>query len=186
MLNRLKQYISARIIRYLAQPTRRYAPFFAPDPEMTRRSLEPGDVVLIEGNTRLSAIIKFLTQSTWSHAALYVGERPGDRGPGHMAAPDLEANVLLEAEAEIGVTTVPLSKYAAFNTRICRPTGLEPARPGSASSTTRWRGSASNTTPTRSSILHAISFPIRRCRCGFAAACWRSAAAIRPRRSARR
>jgi len=89
MLDRLKEYISARIIRYLAQPTRRYAPFFAPDPEMTRRSLEPGDVVLIEGNTRLSAIIKFLTQSTWSHAALYVGERPGDRGPGHAAAADL-------------------------------------------------------------------------------------------------
>ena len=125
MLDRLKEYISARIIRYLAQPTRRYAPFFAPDPEMTRRSLEPGDVVLIEGNTRLSAIIKFLTQSTWSHAALYVGERPGDRGPGHAAAADLEPNVLLEAEAEIGVITVPLSKYAHFNIRICRPAGLD-------------------------------------------------------------
>jgi permuted papain-like amidase YaeF/Yiix C92 family enzyme len=124
MLDRLKEYISARIIRYLAQPTSRYAPFFAPDLETTRRSLEPGDVILIEGNTRLSAIIKFLTQSTWSHAALYVGERPGDRGPGHSAAPDLEANVLLEAEAQIGVTTVPLSKYAHFNIRICRASGL--------------------------------------------------------------
>src|ERR1700753_3051661 len=103
MLDRLKQYISARIIRYLAQPTKRYAPFFAPDPEVTRRTLQPGDVILIEGNTRLSAIIKFLTQSTWSHAALYVGERPGDRGPRHAAVPDAEPNVLLEAEAETGV-----------------------------------------------------------------------------------
>jgi hypothetical protein len=126
MLDRLKEYISARIIRYLAQPTKRYAPFFAPDPEITRRTLQPGDVILIEGNTRLSAIIKFLTQSTWSHAALYVGERTGDRGPGHTAARDLEPNVLLEAEAKIGVTTVPLSKYAHFNLRICRPTGLSP------------------------------------------------------------
>ena len=125
MLDRLKEYISARIIRYLAQPTSRYAPFFAPDPEVTRRSLEPGDVVLIEGNTRLSAIIKFLTQSTWSHAALYVGERAGDRGPGHSAAADLEPNVLLEAEAQLGVTTVPLSKYAHFNIRICRAARLD-------------------------------------------------------------
>jgi hypothetical protein len=31
-------------------------------------------VLLIEGNTRLSVIIKYLTQSTWSHAALYVGD----------------------------------------------------------------------------------------------------------------
>ena len=76
MFDRFAEYISARIIRYLAKPTVRYAPFFAPDPELTRRSLQPGDVVLIEGNTRLSAVINFLTQSTWSHAALYVGERP--------------------------------------------------------------------------------------------------------------
>ena len=36
-------------------------------------ALEPCDVLLVEGNSRLSAIIKYLTQSTWSHAALYVG-----------------------------------------------------------------------------------------------------------------
>jgi hypothetical protein len=38
--------------------------------------------------------------------------------------PDGEPNVLLEAEANLGVTTVPLSKYGRFNTRICRPVGL--------------------------------------------------------------
>jgi hypothetical protein len=70
MLDRLTTYISARILRYLAEPTKRYAPFFAPAPEVLRRALQPGDILLIEGNTRLSAIIKFLTQSTWSHAAL--------------------------------------------------------------------------------------------------------------------
>ena len=83
-----------------------------------KAALQPGDVLLIEGNTRLSAIIKFLTQSTWSHAALYVGERPGD------VSPSGEPNILLEAEADTGVTTVPLSKYLHFNTRICRAVGL--------------------------------------------------------------
>src|SRR6185312_6633605 len=118
MFDRLKEAISASILRFLSKPTARYAPFFAPDPEVVRKALQPGDVILIEGNTRLSAIIKFLTQSTWSHAALYVGERPGD------AAPDGEPNVLLEAEVKPGVTTVPLSKYVHFNLRICRPVGL--------------------------------------------------------------
>jgi hypothetical protein len=126
MFDRLAESISAWIIRYLSKPTARYAPFFAPDITVIRRALEPGDVVLIEGNTRLSAIIKFLTQSTWSHAALYVGERPGDRGSGHDGAADGEPNVLLEAETETGVATVPLSKYAHFNIRICRATGLSP------------------------------------------------------------
>jgi hypothetical protein len=121
MFDRFKEAISARILRFLAKPTVRYAPFFAPDPAVIRAALQPGDVVLIEGNTRLSAIIKFLTQSTWSHAALYVGVRPGD------IAPDGEPNVLLEAEAATGVITVPLSKYVHFNLRICRAVGLDTA-----------------------------------------------------------
>ncbi len=119
MFDRLETYLSAKILRFLAQPTARYAPFFAPDPTVVRSALKPGDIVLVEGNTRLSAIIKFLTQSTWSHAALYVGERPRDM------APSGEPNVLLEAEANTGVVTVPLSKYVGFNIRICRPVGLD-------------------------------------------------------------
>src|SRR5436190_9162056 len=114
IFDRLSSYISERIIRYLATPTVRYAPFFAPAPDVLRQALQPGDVLLIEGNTRLSAIIKFLTQSTWSHTCLYVGESGGMSASG-------EPNVLLEAEVVAGVTTVPLSKYAHFNTRICRP-----------------------------------------------------------------
>jgi Permuted papain-like amidase enzyme, YaeF/YiiX, C92 family len=120
MLDRLFTSIGEKILRYLARPSTRYAPFFAPPPDVLRRALQPGDILLIEGNTRLSAIIKFLTQSTWSHAVLYVGERPGD------ALPNGEPNVLLEAEAGTGVVTVPLSKYAHFNTRICRAVGLSP------------------------------------------------------------
>jgi hypothetical protein len=119
MFDKLEAYISAGILRYLGQATRRYAPFFAPDPAVIRRTLAPGDILLVEGNSRLAAIIKFLTQSTWSHAALYVGERPGD------VAPDGEPNVLLEAEADTGVVTVPLSKYVLFHTRICRPVGID-------------------------------------------------------------
>ena len=118
MFDKLKERISAAILRFLSKPTLRYAPFFAPDLDVIRAALRPGDVVLIEGNTRLSAIIKFLTQSTWSHAALFVGERPGDR------APSGEPNVLLEAEVEAGVNTAPLSKYTSYNLRICRAVGL--------------------------------------------------------------
>jgi hypothetical protein len=121
MFSRLESYISAKILHYLAQPTGRYAPFFAADPEVIRRTIQPGDILLIEGNSRLSAVIKYLTQSTWSHAALCVGERPGD------ATADGEPNILLEAEAGTGVVTVPLSRYVGFHTRICRPVGLDDA-----------------------------------------------------------
>ena len=119
MLDKLEAYLGTKILRFLSKPTARYAPFFAPDPAVVRAALRPGDIVLVEGNTRLSAIIKFLTQSTWSHAALYVGERPGD------TTANGEPKVLVEAEAATGVVTVPLSKYVGFNMRICRPVNLD-------------------------------------------------------------
>jgi len=114
MLSRTFAWIGRRILDYLAQPIADYEPFFAPDPELLERVLLPGDVLLIEGNTRLSVIIQYLTQSTWSHAALYVGaDRLGTDGKG-------ERLVLIEATAKDGVIAAPLSDYAHFNTRICR------------------------------------------------------------------
>jgi hypothetical protein len=118
MYQNLKEWIGRRILRYLNTPSRRYAPFFAPPIDILRQSLQTGDILLIEGNTRLSAVIKFLTQSTWSHAALYVG----DTAMGKTT--DGEQDVLLEAFSEVGVVLSPLSKYQKFNTRICRPIGL--------------------------------------------------------------
>src|SRR5450830_943496 len=118
MYQRLKEWIGRRILRYLNTPSLRYAPFFAPPLDILRQSLQPGDILLIEGNTRLSTVIKFLTQSTWSHAALFVGDR------GRHNESKGEQTVLLEANTEQGVLLAPLSKYAHFNTRICRPVGL--------------------------------------------------------------
>lgn len=90
------------------------------DPALLAATLEPGDVLLVEGDTRISVAIKYLTQSTWSHAALYVGLRPD------LPAHDGAAAVLVEADLNDGVRAVPLAQYAAFHTRICRPIGLTP------------------------------------------------------------
>jgi hypothetical protein len=75
-------------------------------------------VLLVEGNNHISGVIKYLTQSTWSHAALYVGPI-GDR-----VAEDGEPLLLVEANIGQGVVAAPLSKYLRFHSRICRPTGL--------------------------------------------------------------
>ena len=121
MFAKLEAFIAAKILHYLSAPVARYAPFYAPDPSVVRAALKPGDILLVEGNSRVSSIIKFLTQSTWSHAALYVGERPGD------LTADGEPKLFLEAEADTGVVTAPLSKYVKFHTRICRPVGVDTA-----------------------------------------------------------
>src|SRR5215475_12285655 len=106
------------IAGYLQKEVPGYEPFTPSDPEYLRSIIEPGDVLLVEGNNRISGIIKYLTQSTWSHAALYVGPVDG------AAEPDGEAHVLIEANVGEGVTSAPLSKYFSYHTRVCRPVGL--------------------------------------------------------------
>ncbi len=90
------------------------------DARMAADTLAPGDVLLVEGNTRMSAVIKYLTQSTWSHAALYVGARP------ELPPVDGEAATLIEADVLEGVRALPLSCYSGFRMRICRPVNLTP------------------------------------------------------------
>jgi hypothetical protein len=106
------------IAGYLQKEVPGYEPFTPSDPEHLRGIIEPGDVLLVEGNNRISGIIKYLTQSTWSHAALYVGPVDGAQEP------DGEPHVLIEAYIGEGVVSAPLSKYFPYHTRLCRPVGL--------------------------------------------------------------
>jgi hypothetical protein len=106
------------IARYLDKPAQGYEPYTPSDPDALRACLRPGDVLLVEGNNHIAGVIKYLTQSTWSHAALYVGPI-GDR-----TTEDGEPLVLVEAHIGQGVIGAPLSKYFRFHTRICRPIAL--------------------------------------------------------------
>ncbi len=117
-MNFLLRQAGGLLARYLNRCARDYEPFAASDPETLRRIMQPGDVLLVEGNRRVSTAIKYMTQSTWSHAALYIGEDEGGSDAGD------EALSLVEADLNEGVIAVPLSKYELFNTRICRPVRL--------------------------------------------------------------
>lgn len=86
-------------------------------PGQLAAALQPGDVLLVDGSNRVSGVIKYLTQSSWSHAALYIGL-------GYAPEGDEEEKVLLEADILEGVRLVPLSEYSSEHTRICRPVGL--------------------------------------------------------------
>ena len=120
MFDWLTHTIGRVLAVYLSKPIKRYEPFSVHNAETLRAILKPGDVLLVEGNSRFSTAIKYLTQSTWSHAALFVGDTLKD-----SACKD-EACELIEADLVAGVIAVPLSKYAHFNTRIVRPVRLTP------------------------------------------------------------
>jgi hypothetical protein len=113
MLDRVGRLIAG----YLQKPASGYEPFTPTEPSALRACIKPGDILLIEGRNHISGIIKYLTQSTWSHAALYVGpiigkidgDKPCD---------------LVESNLDDGIVCVSLSRYFPFHTRICRPVGL--------------------------------------------------------------
>lgn len=107
-----------RMARVLVKQVSGYEPYTPSDYDTLWATLQPGDVLLIEGNQFISSTIKYLTNSTWSHAALYVGHvlpRPEDGS---------ERPRLIESVLGQGCIAVPLSRYSSFNTRICRPVGL--------------------------------------------------------------
>mgnify|MGYP001171418432 FL=1 len=117
-MNRLLRAIGDRLAAYLLAPRAHGAMVALVAPELLEDTLRPGDVLLVEGDSRISMAIKYLTQSTWSHAALFVGTE----WPGATSGP--EPLTLIEADLRAGVRAVPLSAYTRMHTRICRPVGL--------------------------------------------------------------
>jgi hypothetical protein len=113
----LQDRLGRMLARYLEKPATGYEPFTPSDPDALVRALKRGDVLLVEGNNHVAGVIKYLTQSTWSHAALYVGDVVNKVENG-------EPHVLVEANIGEGVVSAPLSKYFNFHTRVCRPVGL--------------------------------------------------------------
>ncbi len=119
------------MIRTLVKDSRNYTQRFPNDIERLKKLIRPGDVILVEGSQRISEIIKYLTQSSWSHAALFVGDRmlrgsAEDSETLRNLYGDEASAMLVEANVETGVCAVPLSKYTPYNIRICRPIKLRP------------------------------------------------------------
>lgn len=95
--------------------------------------IRPGDVILVEGQSRVSKIIRTITQSPWTHTALYVGRLHDieDNNLRKIVAVHMHKreNVRVVIEGLLGQGTVvtPLSEYRHHHIRICRPIGLSPS-----------------------------------------------------------
>jgi hypothetical protein len=114
-------WIGRRLSERLVSETPGKEPFVPSAPDALRRALRPADVLLVAGSSKLSGTIKYLTQSHWSHAALFVGEWPDLPGEGS------ERHELVEVDVGAGCISAPLSKYGSYHTRICRPVDLTEA-----------------------------------------------------------
>jgi len=129
---RFRRRLFDAAVRVLTKPLKSYELHSPNDIASLKRHIRKGDVVLVEGNERISECIKYLTQSSWSHSALFVGDEPLRRDPrqrGELVAQfGEEATFLLvEALVDRGVVLSPLTKYRDFNIRVCRPYNLSTA-----------------------------------------------------------
>ena len=100
------------------------------DFERVKYELRPGDVILVEGRSRVSEVIKMVTQSSWSHAAIFIGKLHDIEDPAlrRMASERFDGppDTQLVIEGMMGKGTVlsNLSSYKTDHIRICRPRGL--------------------------------------------------------------
>jgi hypothetical protein len=125
-------YVLNRMVRFaanlLSKPVASYTLSIPNDLAQLVRIIRKGDVLLVEGNERISEVIKFLTQSSWSHSALYVGDEAVRRDPSLRGKFGDDADhLVVEALVKDGVVLTPLASYREFNIRLCRPWGLTPA-----------------------------------------------------------
>jgi hypothetical protein len=127
-----RRWLADWFLRELTRPRRHYRRFVYNDPRKLKARIEPGDVLLVDGDQRVSEAVKYLTQSSWSHSALFVGDALLRRDEATRRETlrrfGRESRFLIaEALVDKGVTVSPLVKYVNFNVRICRPVGLTSA-----------------------------------------------------------
>lgn len=116
-MSRMLERCGYRLGCWLSTPRRWHRPESHIDTEVLA-CLRPGDVLLVEGASRLSTVIKYLTQSSWSHAALYIGHEAALGAGGHPG------DCLIEADLTEGVRLVGGDEFRGVPLRICRPMGL--------------------------------------------------------------
>lgn len=95
--------------------------------------LRPGDVILVEGRSRISSVIRTITQSSWTHAALYIGRMVDFEDDEvestlrkHIDVKD-NTRLIIEDLMDRGTVVTPLTSYRNHHLRICRPIGIAPA-----------------------------------------------------------
>jgi hypothetical protein len=122
--------LAKKIINWLNEETRPRPDIQLSDYTQTRHEVRPGDVILVEGLTRIAQIISAATNSPWTHTALYLGRYhdiddaetrkivekfyQGDRGD----------QLILESVLGKGTIVTNLAEYGRDHLRICRPRGL--------------------------------------------------------------
>lgn len=117
------------IMRRLDSPAKGYHQRIYNNFENLYKYIRRGDVVLVEGRSRLSRIIKLFSNSHWSHISMYVGDELIKKGQPlrekYLKEFGEDAHhLIIEAFTGAGAIASPIRKYQDYNIRISRPYGI--------------------------------------------------------------
>ncbi|MFT5450956.1 MAG: hypothetical protein ACI9N9_000436 [Enterobacterales bacterium] len=127
-----RTYIAEKLTVWLNKETP--APEFPiEDFEQLTFEVRPCDILLVKGRTRVAEVIKTITQSAWSHTAIYVGRLHDIEDPAlrilikeHYDGSD-DKQLVIEGILGHGTVVTELETYKQDHLRICRPTSLSRA-----------------------------------------------------------
>lgn len=125
MLNRIAHWISGWLLAKKDDPF-----YFGSNLHAIRYELRPGDLILVEGQTRVARIIQRLTLSSWSHVMLYLGrihdieDRDLRKLIQKQGPFDAEDMLILESEMGRGTIVQTLEFYNGYHLRILRPKAI--------------------------------------------------------------
>ena len=103
------------------------------DFDRLKYEIRPCDVLLMEGRSRISSIIRGVIQSPWTHAALYIGrlsDIENEELQAILKAHGVEKDntrLVIEGLMDRGTVVSALNSYRHHHIRICRPIGLSAA-----------------------------------------------------------
>jgi len=100
------------------------------DFERLRYEIRPCDILLVEGLSRVSNVIRAITQSPWTHSMIYIGRLHDIENPllrqrvREAYNGDEGEQLVVESMLGKGTIVTPLSRYQDMHIRICRPKGI--------------------------------------------------------------
>ncbi|RDH86025.1 MAG: hypothetical protein DIZ80_00715 [endosymbiont of Galathealinum brachiosum] len=100
------------------------------DFDRLRYEIRPGDVILVEGRSPISEIIKTITLSNWTHSAIYIGRLHNIDDPmlrqfiQKFYQGEMDDQLIIESQLGVGTIVDTISKYRDDHLRICRPTSI--------------------------------------------------------------
>jgi len=132
MKSTFADWVIRKLSHWLLKKQNTFQRAYLCDFDQISKKINVGDVILVESHNRIGTIIRHVTQSPWTHAALYIGRLNDIEDSelrniaAHYCGYDPDKQLIIESNIGCGVIITFLTNYQKSNIRILHPQGLTP------------------------------------------------------------